>query len=194
MLSFTELDADFNDENLNPGRADDDADTFASPTEIARPTRRKGLTQQTIQKQLDFMEEEEVHDHGGFGDDFGGGFGDDSFEYGDAVDDIPQEEEGDLDDVEDKPQEEEEEEEDIYGRQATPPPPIKRGKGRPRVSEKPAKPSTGRKRTKSASTQPAAKGARTTSAAPHFPKIIERKEIPHPADLSMMDGDGTPHF
>lgn len=208
MLSFTELDADFDDENLNIGKAVD-IDAFDSPTEIARPAKRKGRTQQRAKKPMNLMEEEEIEeeeeiigeeipDADRYGGDYGGNFGfpDESFGHDEEEEDLPLEEDDNLEDMGEEQVEEqveEEEEEDIYGRQETPPP-IKRGKGRgrgrPKASEKPAKTPTGKPRTKSSSSQPVAKRARTTSAAPHSPKIIQRKVIPHPADLSTMDGDG----
>jgi hypothetical protein len=208
-MSFTELDADFEDENLKLGVGDDTA-AIESPTEAARPAKRNGLTQQTRRKpyevegaeiveeeeELDEQEEEEVQDYGGYGDDFGGGFGDDSFDRQDPEDEeeVPQDlPDGDLGDVE----EGEEGEEDIYGREPSPPP--VRRPGRPKASEKPipnkSKKPVGRPPKRAGSTQPAPKRARTTSSGPRAssqpPKIIERKEIPHPADISMMDSDGN---
>ena len=204
MLSFAELDADFDDENLNTGKADD-ADILESPTEIARPTKRKGLTQQQTKKHMNFMEEDEEEEEipnaerspPDYGGDYGGDFGfpDEPFQLDEEEEDLPLEEDDNLEDMEEEQEEEgqdeedEREEDDISERQETPPP-VKPSRGRPKVSEKPTKKPAGRQPTKSSSSQPVAKRARTTSAAPRSPKIIQRKVIPHPADISTVDGDG----
>jgi len=209
MLSFAELDADFDDENLNAGKADD-ADILESPTETARPAKSKGLTQQRPKKRMGLMEEEEEEDEEeeipsgersalDYGGDYGGDFGfpDEPFQQDEEEEeeDLPLEEDDNLEDMEeeqeDEVQDEEDqnEEDDISGQQETPPP-VKRSKGRTKVSEKATKKPAGRQRTKSSSSQPVPKRARTTSAAPRSPKIIQRKVIPHPADISTMDGDG----
>jgi hypothetical protein len=198
MLSFTELDADFEDENLNIGMGED-AGPPESPTEIARPAKRKGLTQQTRRKtyeveDADVVEDEDEEDEPGVPDDqddgqdyggFGGGFGDDSFGQDEPMDEqelLPYDNLGDV-----------EEEEDIYGQQPSPQPP-KKSRGRPKASSQSVQPEKPKKVTKRAgSTQPVPKRPRTTSAAPRGSsqpaKIIERKEIPHPADMSMMDSE-----
>jgi hypothetical protein len=189
MLAFTELDADFDDENLNTGMASVD-DILESPTEAARPARKKGLTQKVAQKAADLIEEEEEsvgeeqYRDDGFGDDYGAGFGDDSFDQEERVNETP---EAQDDDPEDAEHAQEVEEEDIYGHK----PAVRRGKGRPKVSsQKSVKKSSGRPRKQSQSVQPAPKRART-SAAPASPKIMERREVPREGDISMMDADGT---
>jgi centromere protein C len=212
MLSFTELDADFEDENLNLGTGDDPV--AESPTETARPTKRKGLSQQKRQKaygvedadiveedeleeQYEQEEQEELQDYGdvrgNYGDDYGGDYGGDSFGQEESFEEQQDPPNEDVEDVE-------EEEEDIYGHQPSPPP-VQRARGRSKASDKPIplnKPKKAVGRPKASSTQPAPKRARTTSTAPRAssqpPKIIERKEVPHPADISMMDGDGNYHM
>jgi len=198
MLSFTELDADFDDEILNARKPD--ATTLESPTEIARPAKRKGLTQKLSRKPEPMEEEiveeeEEIYDHDRFGGG-DGGFADESYEHDEPVEDILQEDfEEEVEEVEEEEEEDEvqvvEEEEDIYGTQK--PSPIIRKRGRPKgSSQKPAKKAPSKQRTKSSSSQPAPKRARTTSSAPRSPKILQRKEIPHPADVSTIDGESTP--
>ena len=113
MLSFTELDADFDDEILNAGNPRD-ADTFESPTAIARPAKRKGLTQQMSRKPVNVMEEEEVEEEEVYGDDRfgggdGGGFADESYEHDEPLEGILQEEDYNLGEVDDEAEEAEEE-------------------------------------------------------------------------------------
>jgi len=212
-MLFAELDTDFDDENLNVGK--DDADTFESPTEIARPAaKRNGLVQQIPRKPVELeaepeepeeedveeqeggmeeeqeeaqeeelLEEEPYHQVAGFGDDYDDddGFGQQEEEFEDQL------QEDSREDV--VMEEEEEEEEDLYGPPPTPPP-AKRSKARPKQTTKPAKKPSGKGRPpKQSSTQPTAKRSRTTSSAP---QITQRKEIPQPADVSIMGGDGTP--
>jgi hypothetical protein len=200
---FTEIDADFDDENLNVGK--DDADTFESPTETARPAaKRKGLIQQIPRKPVEpepepepeeepeeeeeeIVEEEDYHEVAPFGDDYD--YEDNAFGQGEEFEERLEEREDSREDT--VMEQDEEDEEDLYGRPPTPPP-VKPGKGRPKQSAKPAKKASGKGRPpKQSSTQPAAKRPRTTSAAPPSPKIIQRREIPHPADISTMEGDGN---
>src|SRR5579859_7499872 len=131
MLSFTELDNDFDDDILNAGRLDDIAQ-IESPTEALRSTKRKGLTQQPRKKIQTLLEDELSEDEpvqeqedvqedyyagGGFGGDYDGDDdgrfvdtgGDDAFADDDQMDDqqeISQENlEMDDDDEEDMDQE-----------------------------------------------------------------------------------------
>ena len=151
-------------------------------------------------KPVNVMEEEEVEEEEVYGDDRfgggdGGGFADESYEHDEPLEGILQEEDYNLGEVDDEAEEveeeEEEEEEDIYGTRE-PSPPVKQRKGRPKLAQKPAKNAPSTQRTKSSSTQPAPKRTRTISTALRSPKIIQRKEIPHPADVSMMDRESTP--
>lgn len=193
MLTFTELDTDFDDENLNPGIANTAADTLESPTEAARPARKKGLTQKLSQKAVILSDEEEeaaveeqYHDDG-FGDDYGTGFGDDSFDQPEGVEETPEAQDDDPEDIEDA--QEEEEDIPVYKPVVST---VKRGKGRPKISsQKSSKKSSGRPRKQSPSIQPAPKRARA-SVAPASPEIIQRLEVPRQGDMSMIDGDGTP--
>lgn len=84
---------------------------------------------------------------------------------------------------------EEEEEEDIYGQ---PPSPQPQPRSRIQKSKKSAKSSRSRKQSGQPPSSQPTKRARTTSTAPRSPKIIERREVPYAADISTMDGDGTP--
>lgn len=194
MMSFTELDADFDDEILNAGKPDD---TFESPTEIARPAKRKGLTQQLSRKPAEPIEEEEIVDEEIYDDDrFGGGdggFADESYDHDEPVEDLLQGEDENSEDFEGEI-EEVEEEEDIYGT-LEPSPPVNRGRGRPKgSSQKPAKKAPLRLRAKQISAQPAPKRAGTTSTGARSPKILQRREIPHPGDVSTIDGESTLPF
>jgi hypothetical protein len=91
---------------------------------------------------------------------------------------------------------EEDEEEDIYGQppSASPPPQPKPQSSRAQKSKKPttSRPRKQSKQTSSSSSSQPTKRARTTSTAPRSPKIIERREVPHAADISTLDGDGSP--
>jgi hypothetical protein len=203
ILAFTELDTDFDDENLIANAAD----TIESPTEVARPTRKKGLTQKMSQKAVELVEEEEeaaeeeeeaaeeeeeaaeeeqYHDDG-LGDDYGTGFGDNPFDEPEQAEETP---EAQDDNPEDVGHAQDEEEEDLHVHKPAVPP-GRRGKGQPKMSsQKSAKKSGGRPRKQSPPVRPAPKRART-SAAPASPKIIQRREVPHQGDISMADGDGA---
>jgi len=205
LISFTELDTDFEDENLTQGRGDL-ADPAASPTELARPTRRKGLTQQKtvtkVPKPVDTDSEGDgpVPWRQDFTDDPTGGFGDDIL----FEDEDPEEQENGHDELMEESlgseQAEDEEADDppVRSKQAG-----NRARGQPKSTKQHAQNTASgpRKRTRkpqeSFSSQPLPKRTRTTSAAPRSSiKIVERKEIPQVADVSMMEGDGasSQHF
>jgi len=210
LISFTELDTDFENEDMNH-RMESLADPVQSPTVTLRPARRKGLAQQMQRRGKEVEEEgeqeenleEEVpmaarddyidEDEGGYE----GGFGDDSLDFGqeepEEVLDIP------MDVIEETEAEEEPEElseEELDEEEPTQPPaPTSRGRGRPstKSKQKAATKSTKAKtdrQSKKSSSQPLPKRARTTSSQPRSPpRILERKEVPHPTEISA-DGDG----
>jgi hypothetical protein len=191
LLSYTEFDADMDDDNMDIGTNMDAAIT-ESPTETVRPVpRRNGLAQQTRHKSLVLDDEEEVvveedeeeeeeiigedvqeNDN----EDYGAAFGDDSFEQNNQMGDMPEPQ------YENDQQSEDEQVEEP----ATPPPVRKAGRTK---TQKSTVQSRAKKTKQPSSSQPAAKRPRTTPTASQ--SIIERKEYPHAADVSTMDGDGT---
>jgi hypothetical protein len=175
------------DENMDIGMNMDAAIT-ESPTETVRPVpRRNGLAQQTKHKALVLDDEEEVveeeeetiraeteeNDNG----DYGVAYEDDSYDQNDQMEDMPEPHYGN-----DQPSEEEQVEE------LATPSPVQKGR-RTKTTQKSTVPSRAKKPKQPSSSQPAAKRPRTTPKASQ--SIIERKEYPHPADVSTMDGDGT---
>ena len=185
LLSYTEFDADMDDENMDTGMNMDAAIT-ESPTETVRPVpRRNGLTQQTKHKALvlddeeDVLEEEIIRDETEENDheDYGVAFDDDSFEQNDQMEDMPEPH------YDNDQQSEDEQVEEL----ATPSP-VRKGR-RTKTTQKSTVPPRANKPKQPSSSQPAAKRPRTTPKASQ--SIIERKEYPHPADVSTMDGDGT---
>jgi hypothetical protein len=174
------------DENMDIGMNMDAAIT-ESPTETVRPVpRRNGLTQQTKHKALVLDDEEEVVEEEEIiraeteendNEDYGVAFEDDSFEQNDQMEDMPEPH------YENDQQSEDEQVEEL----ATPSA-VRKGR-RTKTTQKSAVPSRAKKPKQPSSSQPAAKRPRTTPKAAQ--SIIERKEYPHPADVSTMDGDGT---
>lgn len=191
LLTYTDFIADIEDEDLNIG-ANLDADITESPTEAVRPVPRKnGLAQKTSRKALVLDEDEEEEeivrqdedvDHSS---DYGGGFGDNSFDQNGQMEDQEEDQYVDQQQLEDEEAEEEQVEEP-----ATPSP--GRRKARSKSAPKSKARSQAKKPKPSSSSQPAAKRPRTTPVASQ--SIIQRKEYPHPADVSMMDGDGILFF
>jgi hypothetical protein len=185
LLSYTEFDADMDDENMDIG-TNMDATIIESPTEAVRPVpRRNGLAQQSRHKALVLDDEEEVEEEEMIreeveendNEDYRPAFGEDSFEQDELMEDIPEPHYGNDQQSEDEPVEE-----------PVSPPPVRKG-GRTKTTQKSTVQSRAKKSKESSSSQPAAKRPRTTPTASQ--SIIERKEYPHAADVSNMDGDGT---
>lgn len=205
LISFTELDTDFEpDEGMLHGMGRP-ADLMESPTEHIKPTKRKGLTQQIQKKQQQPVEVEEevpapVAEDYEDQVDYGAGFADESLDFGanDSEEEEQVEVEEQIDVIEETEAEEEPEEleEDVEPLEVSSPL-VKKGRGRPKGAQKAASSRTtkgkGKQTQKKTSSQPLPKRARTTSAQPRSPpRIRERKEIPQASDFTSAEGEGIP--
>lgn len=185
ILSFTEIDADFEDGNLYIGR--DQADQLESPTELAKPAKRKGLVQQARRKQDEFVEEEPENedidefreenndDYGGFG----GGFEDDLYDQGEVMEEALDALSDDSEDIE----QEEEPDAELNGQRSSP----RLRKTSHRASRNATRKPLARTKGRPLSARPSTKRAPTKSPAP---KIIERREVPQAVDTLSLDSEG----
>jgi hypothetical protein len=185
LISFTELDTDFDDENLNVG-ADEPAE---SPTERARPPKRAGLRQHTVSRKVQRLVASDSEEDGDWVQttDYGGegGFGE-PLDFGEAEEEIVEESEQEGYQEHDELEAQYEEAESDELDELIPSPPIpKRSPGRP----KPASTTTAKRSRAQKSSQPQTKRSRTTSTA----RIIERKERPQRIELSPSDGESIPY-